>query len=341
MAAESKTMRTILETSEDWETWYDELKTISANEFWNMADPDQPTVLPAAAPYKPVVADIVQGETLYTNLSAANQRMFDNARKHYESDQEDYIRQETSLTTIRKHIVETVPITNRTSLKASMSVKECLIILRNLMAPPTGHSMALAKEKYDKLLRMKAKPLDWLDKWEKVVAKARQHDLSEFKHGIWLGNMSSWMKPHAPELSYALRSRGNDAARNDISQYPEVLREIREYLRDGVKQTVRGAAFQTLVDDEDEDGLLEEVANTATKRKRANTTGQSHRGGKRHDKICPACERPGHDLENCWFIFPEGKPDDCTLGKRKTKEVNNRVDKDRKLKKRSPKDKEG
>ena len=149
MAADSKTMRTILETSEDWETWYDELKTISANEFWNMADPDQPTVLPAAAPYKPVVADIVQGETLYTNLSAANQRMFDNARKHYESDQKDYIRQETSLTTIRKHIVETVPITNRTSLKASMSVKECLIILRNLMAPPTGHSMALAKEKYD------------------------------------------------------------------------------------------------------------------------------------------------------------------------------------------------
>ena len=72
MATESKTMRTILETSEDWETWYDKLKTISANEFWNMADPDQPTVLPAAAPYKPVVADIVQGETLYTNLSAAN-----------------------------------------------------------------------------------------------------------------------------------------------------------------------------------------------------------------------------------------------------------------------------
>ena len=61
-----------------------------------------------------------------------------------------------------------------------------------------------------------------------------------------------------------------------------------------MKQTVRGAAFQTLVDDEDEDGLLEEVANTATKRKRANTTGHSHRGGKRHDKICPACERPGH-----------------------------------------------
>ena len=81
-------------------------------------------------------------------------------------------------------MVEIVPITNRTSLKASMSVKECLIILRNLMAPPTGHSMALAKEKYDKLLRMKAKPLDWLDKWEKVVAKARQHDLSELKHGI-------------------------------------------------------------------------------------------------------------------------------------------------------------
>ena len=173
--------------------------------------------------------------------------------------------------------------------------------------------------------------------YKQVVAKARQHDLSEFKHGIWLGNMSSWMKPHAPELSYALRSRGNDAARNDISQYPEVLREIREYLRDGVKQTVRGAAFQTLVDDEDEDGLLEEVANTATKRKRANTTGQSHRGGKRHDKICPACERPGHDLENCWFIFPEGKPDDYTLGKRKTKEVNNRVDKDRKLKKKKSK----
>lgn len=82
------------------------------------------------------------------------------------------------------------------------------------------------KEKYDTMLRLKIKPLDWLVRWESVVARAQQFDdMSEFKHGIWLQHMATWMKPHAPEISMQLRTRSNGNTRNDISQYPSVLRE--------------------------------------------------------------------------------------------------------------------
>ena len=85
------------------------------------------------------------------------------------------------------------------------------------------------------------------------------HRIFGLSPGRWrwrLGHMATRMKPHSPELSLLLRIRSNRSDESNTSQYSTILRKIREHLRDGVKQTVRGAAFQARLNDDDEDGLV-------------------------------------------------------------------------------------
>ena len=86
MASESRNLKTIPKSSKNWEIWYEELKASSFNELWGDANPDQPDILSLIPSKKPEVSDMVAGTILYTNLSAANQRVFDNTRKHYAED---------------------------------------------------------------------------------------------------------------------------------------------------------------------------------------------------------------------------------------------------------------
>ena len=108
MAATTGNLRTMLNASDDWELWYEELKASSTSEFWPMADPDKPDILPKDPPKKPEITDIVPDAVQYTTLSTANQRIFDNARKHYEVDIKEYTRQDTALNNVRRYIVETI-----------------------------------------------------------------------------------------------------------------------------------------------------------------------------------------------------------------------------------------
>lgn len=154
----------------------------------------------------------------------------------------------------------------------------------------------IAKERYEALFRARVKPLEWLNKWEKVVANVQRYEMTEFKNGIWLAQMASWISPHSAELSLMLYSKSNNPEEQQISAYPAVLRDTRRYLRDGMKQTVRGGAFQATLEDEEE--LLEETTSRSTKRQRANTTNEPA-SNKRAQKSCLACDRKGHDLRNC------------------------------------------
>lgn len=330
MASDSKSERTILNGSEDWEMWYEELVATSTDEFWPIADPDQPEELPIPPPRKPEIGDLVPGETEYLNLTAAQQRQFDNARKHYTEDHKQFARQDSALRDLRKHILDTVSITNRTNLRANKSVKEWIRILRDLVEPPKGYLIATAKERYDALFRIRAKPLEWLNKWEKVIAKSQQYDMTEFKNGIWLAQMASWIKPHSAELSLMLYTKSNNTEEQHISSYPAVLRDIRRYLRDGLKPTVRGGAFQAKFDDEEE--LLEETATRSNKRQRANTTNEST-SNKRIKNPCPACEKKGHELGNCWYIFEYLRPDNIRLSQNLMDEAVKRVENNKKLRK--------
>ena len=36
---------------------------------------------------------------------------------------------------------------------------------------------------------------------------------------------------------------------------------------------------------------------------------------------CPACERKGHDLKDCWYVFKDLKPDHIVLSQHATDKV--------------------
>ena len=88
------------------------------------------------------------------------------------------------------------------------------------------------------------------------MTSIKKYDLSEFKEGVWLYNLATWIRPHSPELALMLKTKANDSVLNHFSTYPTVLREIREHLRDGVRdRTVRGNAFAAIADDQEDDGV--------------------------------------------------------------------------------------
>lgn len=73
--------------------------------------------------------------------------------------------------------------------------------------------------------------------------------------------------------------------------------------------------FQAWVDDEEE--LLKETVITSSKRRKANFTGEPA-SNKKQAEICPACGKKGHDLKNCWCLFPDLASKHIVLSKQAT-----------------------
>lgn len=266
------------------------------DEFWPLANFNQSNVVFVPLFIRSKISDIAPGVTEFFRLTVAQQRTFESVRKFYAKDHKQYSRQQNAFTKIRKYIQDTMTFVKRLNLKTEDSVKDWIKIFRDLVKPTPGQMRLVAKKKYQTVFRIKAKPQKWLNKWKRIIADIRQYNFSEFKNDIWLSKMSNWMKSYVSKIVYDLNSKNNYPDDWLITEYFKLLHEVRQYLAEALKLTIRGNVFQASVNDEED--LLEETATISSKRKRGNITSASA-FNKRQEETCFACERKGHGLNKC------------------------------------------
>jgi hypothetical protein len=118
-AAESTLV--ILKRQEDWEKWYWQLQTDVNSQIWPYVDPDQPELELQARPAIPAISQFNRVAQNYAELTAAQQKAYDNARKHYDADMKLYSQQQAQLTAARTLIRSTVSSGNQSYLPTTVS----------------------------------------------------------------------------------------------------------------------------------------------------------------------------------------------------------------------------
>ena len=87
----------ILYTEDDWDLWIEKIKAVTDRDIWPHIDPTEED-LPADAPellerpVRPNIRTINRNVDSYEQLSTAQQRVYENARKFYEMDLKQYQR---------------------------------------------------------------------------------------------------------------------------------------------------------------------------------------------------------------------------------------------------------
>ena len=125
MAAMKSTIIT-LDNAEDWDQWLRELKASISEEFWLLADLEQPKSQPMLPPIRPRIQDIAPLAVAYVALSSAQQRTYDGVRRIVADDQKQYSREQDALKEIKTMIQNSVPASKRPDLQPEDSVKQWL-----------------------------------------------------------------------------------------------------------------------------------------------------------------------------------------------------------------------
>jgi hypothetical protein len=128
MATEStQQTKIILTRSEDWETWFRQLRGHVDKQIWLLLDPDideDDEEEPMEKPVKPRYTDYNPNATTFANLSQNQQKVYESARGFYNHDLREYNRQQDLLREARTYIQSTVSVAKQTHLDPALSERE-------------------------------------------------------------------------------------------------------------------------------------------------------------------------------------------------------------------------
>ena len=126
MAMASTTTIVILKSADDWEPWLKQLKANISAKLWPYIDPateaDPEPLL--TKPPRPMLKDFDQNVETFTQLSQANWKALELARKIFAEDQKDYLRQIEQVRIARAYIMSTVSGAKQFILDDDKSLRE-------------------------------------------------------------------------------------------------------------------------------------------------------------------------------------------------------------------------
>jgi hypothetical protein len=328
----------ILTNPEDWEPWFTNLQAHVNEEIWPFIDPEQPEIPLQELPIKPKISDIDANATQFHQLSAAQQRVYENSRKFYDSDMKYYNTQSNQLKEARVFITTTVSEMKHIHLIRSDSVREWLVKLKKNTEPTKGQLIQKAVDEYNSALRMKpsgTKVGNWIKQWEYAMTKGERYGIPQLMNGQWLRDLATAIRPLSDVLYNKYMDQADDPEKSMASEYIEVGKKLRQALdhSKGVVplRTTRGGAFAaefagTEESDPDTDKYSLQSRKDRGKpprsRKRAGTQSieEETSSSKRSTaQKCPACGIRGHTLPGCWCIFEDQRPEGVSLSESRVK----------------------
>ena|SRR2546429_414915 len=118
------TMKMILLQSEDWEKWFWQLQFNVSDEIWPYIDfkKDESALLKASKYSE--LTDVNQNTRSYTQLSAAQQKIYENICCYYNQDMRYYSCQQDQLQAAQVYITVIISEVKQISLDSKLSVHE-------------------------------------------------------------------------------------------------------------------------------------------------------------------------------------------------------------------------
>lgn len=180
----------------------------------------------------------------------------------------------------------------------------------------------------------------WVDKWEHAMTLAEKYKLPQMSNGIWLVDIAQAVRPLSDTLYMTYTDQANDKEKSKPSQYRNVARKLREAFQSTSKKTTtaRGSTFNTEFGGEDHASDAEDKgrggARSSRKRAGTNTIEEGSSATKKSKNKCPACDYKGHDLQDCWILFEDKRPEGYKATKAteaRAKKVKERVAQDKEL----------
>jgi hypothetical protein len=338
----------ILTNPEDWEPWYTNLQAHVNAEIWPFIDPDQPERRLREPPIQPTIQAINSDATQFYELTAAQQKVYENSRKFYDSDMKYYTAQTTQLKEARVFITTTVSEVKHVYLKSENSVREWIAILKRNTEPTRGQLIQKAVEGYNGVFRMKlsgSRIGTWIQQWEYAMAKGERYGISQLTNGQWLRDLANAIHPLSDVLYNKYMDQADDPEKSMASEYIEVGKKLRQALdhSKGSIRTTRGGAFVSDFAGFEESDLDTSRNSSQSRkdrdmpplsRKRAGTESieEETSSSKRSNVLkCQACGFKGHTLPGCWCIFEDQRPDGVTMPESRVKRALKKVKESKEL----------
>ena len=333
----------ILTHPEDWEKWIDQVRAKTDKDIWKHLDPDknQPEQSLLEMPKRPEAQDFSPNATSYAQLSAGPQKAYDNARKYYDQDLKYYHRQEDLLRSLRSYISDHVSAAKQLLLNPTLTEREWLVKLKESTKPTDNFMKRKALQQYTESLKgpKAAKANQWIDNWEHAMVMAVKYDIPQMSLGVWLQDLAQAIKPLSETYSVLYSEQANDEEKSKSSEYQKVAIKLREAFHSIPKKpatTARGSAFNADFG-EDPTGENENRGKGGSRnRKRAgtNSVNEEANATKKSKNKCPACDYKGHDLQDCWALFEDKRPEGYKATKAseaRAKKAKERVAQDKEL----------
>ena len=166
---------------------------------------------------------------------------------------------------------------------------------------------------------------------------AIKYKLRQIDDGVWLQDLAKAIKPFSESLYTKYLSHAGNSEKNGSTRYRKIATELRQALdtfpkKPGPSGTMRGSAFNVDFAGETEDGSLADESTQADSkgpsRKRAGTNSVEEEAPdkkKQKKSTCPACDRKGHNLSGCWYLFEDKRPERFKPSAKRLKETLERV----------------
>ena len=121
----------ILIQSEDWEKWFWKLQANISNEIWSYIDSDVKEWALHLESTCSEISDLDLQAILYINLSAANQKLFENIWWFFDQDMKYYSHQHDQLLIVWAHIIFIISKAKKNILDLKLSVWQWIKNLRS------------------------------------------------------------------------------------------------------------------------------------------------------------------------------------------------------------------
>lgn len=223
-----------------------------------------------------------------------------------------------------------------------LSEREWLVKLKEGTQPTDNYMKRKALQQYTESLKgLKATKVNqWVDNWEHAMMMAVKYEIPQMSLGGWLQDLVQAIKPLSETYSVLYSEQANDPEKSKPSEYQKVAIKLREAFQSTSKKsatTARGSTFNADFGGEDTTGDNENKGRGRSRsRKRAGTNSieEDSNATKKSKNKCPACDYKGHDLQDCWTLFEDKRPEGYKATKAseaRAKKVKEQVAQDKEL----------
>ncbi|SPO04405.1 uncharacterized protein DNG_07090 [Cephalotrichum gorgonifer] len=276
-------------------------------------------------------------------LSEVARSMYLAAMQSYAYRRGDYLQQHKDIADSMSYISRTVSDKFRKNCVPYDPLSSWYSSVKRAVTSDPYGMLSEAKLLYGSATRVLPKDgdiLEWIDEWERAMDIGRARELPvAMSHGTWFDDLVKGIELALPSWVKSSRVGYRKDVTHGSLDYPEVISSLRQAVREDMaaqgRWPGRGAFSNPLPGRGGgaESGPYEKAPNDSPvpkKPAKAKPEPPMPPSNKRR-RACRACDRPGHDLEGCFFIFPQLAPRGFNVYGDNQMRVNRRIEEDPRL----------